>query len=99
MSGIISDETKTKIGKDFYDLFFYRYHDYKLNAKKIVVLTEEYSFARNTKIVITIENEIVYEFLTRPDEEYLTEMAEQSIYATYLHLKNLEKQNKYFTQY
>ncbi|WP_370632517.1 CsgE family curli-type amyloid fiber assembly protein [Flavobacterium sp. CHNK8] len=97
--GIISNETKTKVGKDFYDLYFYLYNEYKINAKKIVFLTEEFSFGRNTKIVITIENDIIYEFLARPDEEYLNEMGEQAIYATYLHLKNLEKQNKYFTQY
>jgi hypothetical protein len=41
----------------------------------------------------------LYSILTRPDEEYLSQMAEQAIYATYLHLKNLEKQSKYFTQY
>jgi hypothetical protein len=35
----------------------------------------------------------LYSILTRPDEEYLSQMAEQAIYATYLHLKNLEKQN------
>ena len=49
--------------------------------------------------MISVENEVVYEFLARPDEEYLREMAEQSIYSTYLYLKNLEKQSKYFTQY
>jgi hypothetical protein len=31
--GIISDETKTKVGKDFYDLYYYLYNDYKINAK------------------------------------------------------------------
>jgi hypothetical protein len=97
--GIISDETKTKVGKDFYDLFYYLYNDYKINSKKIVVLTEEFSFGRNTKIIITIDNDVIYEFLARPDEEYINEMADQSIYATYLYIKNLEKQNKYFTQY
>jgi hypothetical protein len=35
-------------------------------------------------------------FLARPDEEYLNEMAQQSVYATYLYLKNLEKQSKSF---
>jgi hypothetical protein len=49
-----------------------------------VVLTEEFSFARNTKIIVGIENEIIFEFLTRPDEEYLSQMAEQAIYATYI---------------
>ena len=87
------------MGKDFYDLFYYLYNDYKINSKKIVVLTEEFSFGRNTKIIITIDNDVIYEFLARPDEEYINEMADQSIYATYLYIKNLEKQNKYFTQY
>ncbi|WP_082854360.1 MULTISPECIES: CsgE family curli-type amyloid fiber assembly protein [Flavobacterium] len=95
----MSDDTKTRVGKDFYDLFYYLYNEYKINSIKIVNLNEEFTFSRNTKIIISIENEIIYEFLTRPDEEYLNEMAEQSIYATYLHLKNLEKQTKYFTQY
>jgi hypothetical protein len=62
LTGIISDETKTKVGKDFYDLYYYLYHDYSDKRKKIVVLTEEFSFARNTKIIVGIENEIIFEF-------------------------------------
>ncbi|WP_426064709.1 CsgE family curli-type amyloid fiber assembly protein [Flavobacterium sp. DSP2-3-1] len=96
---MVTDDTKTKVGKDFYDLYYYLYNDYKINAGKIVTLNEEFSFARNTKIIISIDNEVVYEFLAKPDEEYLNEMAQQSIYATYLYLKNVEKQSKYFTQY
>ena len=97
--GIISDDTKTKVGKDFYDLYYNYYNEYKINTRKIITLNEEFTFARNTKIIISIENEVVYEFLAKPDEEYLKEMAEESIYVTYLYLKNLEKQSKYFTQY
>jgi hypothetical protein len=37
------------------------YNDYKINAK-IVVINEEFSFSRNTKIMININNEVVYEF-------------------------------------
>jgi hypothetical protein len=56
---------------------------------------KKFTFARNTKIIVSIENEVVYEFLARPDEEYLNEMAQQSVYATYLYLKNLEKQRNF----
>jgi hypothetical protein len=38
------------------------YNDYKINAKEIVVINEEFSFSRNTKIMININNEVVYEF-------------------------------------
>ena len=99
MTGIVSDETKTRTGKDFYDLYYNLYNDKKINSRKIVSIGEEYSFARNTKIIITIDNETVYEFLARPDEDFLEAMAERSVYATLLYLKNLEKESKYFTQY
>jgi hypothetical protein len=31
------------MGKDFYDLYYYLYNDYKIN-KEIVVIIEEFSF-------------------------------------------------------
>lgn len=99
MRGIVTDETKTKVGKDFYDMYYYKYNEYKINASKIVSISEEFSFARNTKLVITIDNETIYEFMAKPDDEYLNYMVGKSIYATYTYLKDLEKQNKYFTQY
>lgn len=99
LSGIISDDTKTKVGKDFYDFYYYSYNDKKINSKKIVTVSEELSFARNTKIIISIENNTVYEFLAKPDEEFLIMVAEDSVYATYVYLKNLEKQSEQITQY
>jgi hypothetical protein len=99
LRGIVTDETKTKVGKDFYDLYYYKYNAYNIDAIKIVSISEEFSFARNTKLIISINNEIIYEFMARPDDEYLNDMVERSVYATYSYLKNLEKENEYFTQY
>lgn len=99
LAGIVTDETKTKIGKDFYDIFYYLYRDYNLNAKQIVKVNEELSFGRNTKIVIMIENDVVYEFLARPDEEFLEAMAKNALYETYQFLKKIENEKKYITQY
>lgn len=65
----------------------------------IVSISEEFSFARNTKLIISVNNETIYEFMAKPDEEYLDTMVQKSIYATYSYLKNVEKQSKYFTQY
>jgi hypothetical protein len=36
-------------------------YDYKINSKEIVVIIEEFSFSRY-KIMININNEVVYEF-------------------------------------
>ncbi|NBL65246.1 hypothetical protein GV828_08565 [Flavobacterium sp. NST-5] len=99
LSGIVSDDTKTKIGKDFYDMYYYMYNDKKVNSKKIVTVSEELSFARTTKLIITVENNIVLEFIAKPDEEFLKYMAQESINATINQLKKLEKQSKQITQY
>lgn len=97
--GIVTNDTKTKVGKDFYDLYYYEYRDKNINAKKIITVSEELSFARNTKIIISIDNVSIYEFLARPDEEFLYLVAQESVNATYAHLVNLERQSKYITQY
>ncbi|WP_433836699.1 CsgE family curli-type amyloid fiber assembly protein [Flavobacterium anhuiense] len=95
----MTDDTKTKMGKDFYDRYYYRYNEIEINSKKIVTIGEEYSFARNTAITITIENEVVYEFLVRPDDEFLDAVAQEAVDATFTYLKEKEKERKYFTQY
>ncbi|OAZ04931.1 CsgE family curli-type amyloid fiber assembly protein [Flavobacterium succinicans] len=99
MKGIILDDTKTKIGKDFYDKYYYKYNDIGINANKIVTIGEEFSFGRNTKIIITVNNEVIYEFLSRPEDDFIEAVAQESIEATYYYLKELESQSKYFTQY
>ncbi|WP_339654606.1 CsgE family curli-type amyloid fiber assembly protein [Flavobacterium frigidarium] len=97
--GVIVDETKTKIGKEFYDLYYYKYNEYNINSAKIVTIIEELSFGRNTKIMISIDNNVVYEFLARPDQEYIESMVQSSVYQTYQYLRQLENQLKSFTQY
>ena len=46
-----------------------------------------------------IENEVVFEFLARPDEEFLESMAKKALYETYQFLKKIENEKKYITQY
>lgn len=99
MKGIISDETKTKIGKDYYDLFFKKYNLENINASKIVTIEEEQLFGRTTKIKILIDNITLNEFIAKPNEEFLESMAEQSIVLTKKYLKQLELNEKLISQY
>ena len=46
-----------------------------------------------------IDNEIVYQFLVRPDDEFLDAVAVEAVNETFTYLKEKEKQRKYFTQY
>jgi hypothetical protein len=99
MLGIISDETKTKLGKDFYDYFYAFYNKIKINSAKIVTVDEELTHGRTTKIAVRMDNEIINEFISKPDDEFLSYMAEDSANKVFEYLKNIEKQKKLIMRY
>lgn len=98
IAGIISDETKTKIGKDFYDIFYTEYSKLKINSSKIVTVEEEIA-NRNTRLRIKVDYEVINEFMSKPDEEYLKSMAIDSSSKIVNYLKKIEKQNNEITRY
>jgi hypothetical protein len=99
MVGIVSDETKTKAGKDFYDYFYSFYNKIKMSSAKIITIDEELTFARTTKISVKIESDIINEFISKPDEEFLSTMAEDSVNKVFEYIKKLEKQDRLIKQY
>ena len=68
--GIVSNDTKTKLGNDYYDLFFSEYNKLKISSPKTISIAEELTYGRTTKISVNIEGEIIDEFIARPDEDF-----------------------------
>lgn len=99
MMGIVSNDTKTKLGNDFYELFYKEYTKLKLNSSKIVAVQEELTFGRTTKIMVLVDGEVINEFISRPDEDYLKYMAETASSDVFKYFKNIEKQNKLIMRY
>lgn len=99
MTGIVSNDTKTKLGNDFYDFFYSEFSKLKINSKKIVSIQEELTFGRTTRIIVTVDGEIIDEFITRPDEDFIKSMAQMSSEKVFKYFKNIEKQNKLIFQY
>ncbi|MEZ0181670.1 MULTISPECIES: curli production assembly/transport protein CsgE [Flavobacterium] len=99
MIGIVANDTKTKLGNDFYDYFYSQYSKLKINTSKIVTVQEELTFGRTTKITILVDGEIIEEFISRPDEDFLKYMADTAASKAFKYFKDLEKQSKIITQY
>lgn len=93
LSGMIIDRTKTKPGRDFYSLFNSTYLNLNINGKKMVTIDEQLTIANNTKIIVKIENDIVFECLMRPKYEYLKEMSTQAVKTVFQYFQNLNNQN------
>ncbi len=97
--GLVTDETKTKLGKDFYDYFYFYYTYNKVNGEKVVKVNEERSFGRTTKITISIEENTIMQFISRPNSEYLEEMAKNSVIEVFKYFIKLKQENSYITKY
>lgn len=99
MIGIVSNETKTKLGNDFYDFFYSEFFKLKINSNKIIYVQEELAFGRTTKIIVNIDGEIIEEFIARPEEDFLKYMSQTASSKVFKYFKNIEKQNKSIMQY
>lgn len=99
MTGVVLNETKTKLGNDFYDYFYSLYSKLKINSPKIVTIQEELTFGRTTKIIISIDNEMLTEFIAMPDDDFLSYMAENSSEEVFKYLKEKEKEKELIFQF
>lgn len=73
LKGLTIDETKTKVGKDFYDLFYMQYSQQPDKSNSIVTISELPLRGTSGQINIQIEDKVVYSFMTNPGEDYLKE--------------------------
>lgn len=99
MIGIVLNETKTKLGNDFYDYFYSEYSKLKLNSQKTVTVQEELTFGRTTKILITVDNELLKEFVAMPDDDFLLYMGKYASDEVFKYLKEKEKQKELIFQF
>lgn len=70
IEGLVVDESKTKFGKDFYDNFFNVYNQYPKKYKFIILISEMPYRGQTSIIQVKIDQEVIYEFYTNPNEEY-----------------------------
>lgn len=91
LRGIVVEETKTKLGSDFYKMFYLTYLNEEINGREIVTVKEVLAVGNNTKIEIYAGRNLIAEFFVRPQNDYLVEMRNQSIIRIRAYFINLEK--------
>ena len=73
LSGLTIDDTKSKVGKDFYDLFYIQYNQIPDKSHSAITITELPARGTSGQINIQIDDKVVYSFMTNPSEDYLKE--------------------------
>jgi len=72
LTGLVIENTMTKLGKDFYDNFNQISQLNNINYPFIIVINEKPSLGgRNSEVSIVVDDEVLYLFRTQPSEEYL----------------------------
>ncbi len=75
LSGLAIDETKSKVGKDFYDIFYMQFNRLPDNDTAVTI-EEQPARGSSGQINIKIDDRIIYGFMTNPSDEFLREQAE-----------------------
>lgn len=70
LKGLTIDETKSKVGKDFYDAFYLQYSQLPEKSSYTITISELPSPGTTGQINIMIDDKQIYSFMTNPSEEY-----------------------------
>lgn len=94
LRGIVIEDTKTKPGRDFYNIFYSEYRNKNINGEKIVTIKETLALANNTKIEVLVGDAKILEFFVRPQGNYLEDLADEAIRRVNSYFAN-SRQGKY----
>ena len=65
--------TKTKMGKDYYDFFYSTYNLYPTKFDFIINVSELPYRGLSSIIQVKVDQDLIHEFFTNPDEEFIKE--------------------------
>lgn len=91
LRGIVTEQTKTKAGKDFFRYFYSAYSANNVNADKTVTVSEEFGMGRSTRIEVMVENELVFQFFAQTKDDFLRSMANAALGRVVRYLQQQEK--------
>ena len=90
LSGLTVDDTKTRVGQAFYDLFFRKYNLFGRKFSGTITISELPSVGRGTRIMISQNDQMIYAFQSKPDDEYLEAECDKTLAL----LLEFEKRNR-----
>jgi curli production assembly/transport component CsgE len=86
IDGLIIDETKTKIGRDFYDIFYTNWQR-PPNISGFTVFIREMATPRSGSWVwVIVDESIIYQTIIRPRYDIIEEAARYSVAAAHRYL-------------
>jgi curli production assembly/transport component CsgE len=95
IDGLVVDETLTKLGRDFYDVFFRVWQAPRDAINFTVAVQEQPAPGIGTVVTVTVNDELVFQTRLQPQPEVIEAAARQAAYLAYQHLERGEQEAVY----
>lgn len=95
ITGLVTDETQTKIGRDFYDAFYDRWTAPEKDYYYAVVVTEQPMPSLGTRVVVRVNQNMVFQARLQPRREIIKQAARRAVYMTQRRLQSNLSINAY----
>ena len=87
LKGIVIDDVITKVGKDFHDYFYQAYSTSGNQYPFIITIKEKPYFGRSSILTIETEDRVLFQFMSKPNEDYLKSAVKSSLQNIYQYSK------------
>lgn len=101
VSGLVIENTITKVGRDFYRYFYTEYRNKQIKTSKNIIVEEVLAgfSVRSSKISVKVDNQLVWQFFAQPRKDFLKKMASAAMSRSIAKLQQIEKQKDNFIHY
>lgn len=99
LRGIVTEDTRTKPGRDFYKYFYRDYDESQMNADEIISVKEYMALGTNTRIEVKIGTTLVSQFYLRPKDDYLKNMVKVTLSNIARYIQNQKNMSQQIERY
>ncbi|MHC5202387.1 CsgE family curli-type amyloid fiber assembly protein [Myroides sp. LJL119] len=79
LQNIVIDQTKTKAGRDFYQLFYSQFLANNIKTNSVIKITEAMSMGSSTIVRLYVENNLVFEFFVKSQYDFIKQMSQAAL--------------------
>lgn len=94
ISGLVIDATQTKIGKDFYDLFYQQWNELENIPTQSITINERALPQLGSQISVEVGDHLIFLQYIQPRYEIIEQMAEYALQQTIAYVQNYDEMQK-----
>ncbi|MFO8028237.1 MAG: CsgE family curli-type amyloid fiber assembly protein [Cyclonatronaceae bacterium] len=92
IDGMIHDDTRSKIGRDFYDIFYANWKSPPEASNYSIRITEQPAPNLGTVIAVEVNNTVTFRSRLQPRYDFIEEASQYAVRRTYMHLQHNQQQ-------